>query len=105
MEVQGLQQGLNHPKRSNTEQKCGTATRQTTVKTSICDRRITYEPGGRGFKSCRARQLSFSTSTAWSDHRFGPFHFSGDSRFPDDRGERHVDGVLKSLTRGRTSRE
>jgi hypothetical protein len=57
VEVQGLQQGLKGPRRSKTEQKRGTATRQTAVKTSICDRRITYEPGGRGFKSCRARQI------------------------------------------------
>ena len=66
--LQGLQQGLKRPKRSNTEQKRGTAARQTAVKASICDRRITYEPGGRGFKSCRARQFLQVVMCVAHDH-------------------------------------
>jgi hypothetical protein len=77
--VQGVQQGFNHPKRSDTEQKRGTATRQIAVKTSICDRRITYEPGGRGFKSCRARQFLQVVMCVAHDHLSfgGGFHLTG----------------------------
>jgi hypothetical protein len=57
-EVQGLQQGLKRPKRSNTEQKRGTATRRKHITSMNCARGFTYEPGGRGFKSCRARQIN-----------------------------------------------
>jgi glucose-6-phosphate 1-dehydrogenase len=34
------------------------------MQSSNCAERITYEPGGRGFKSCRARQTNKGCSDA-----------------------------------------
>ncbi len=34
----------------------GTGGAKLVLQSNSCAERITYEPGGRGFKSCRARQ-------------------------------------------------
>src|SRR5205809_257619 len=59
--LRGLLRGLDRAKRIKTAQEHRNGRRRDSVPSTSCASRITYEPGGRGFKSCRARQ---TTSTA-----------------------------------------
>ena len=70
---QGLCQGLDGPAEYKTEQK-GRNGRSANFATSTnCARRFTYQPGGRGFKSCRARQIPAATSRPEANTASGRF--------------------------------
>src|SRR5205807_2787395 len=48
----------------------GTGGAELVLQSISCAERITYEPGGRGFKSCRARQILIVRSEDMGDRPY-----------------------------------